>query len=125
MNLYGTGEVGSIGASPVDQHAVSIYQDDIYVELLDDNERLIVEPGILGRVVVTDLNNRVMPIIRYAIGDTAQWQNLANGRKALLVQGRVVENIVTVHGNIMTARMLQNFVLSNLMLLILFWYRTR
>ncbi|MEM7418456.1 MAG: aminotransferase class V-fold PLP-dependent enzyme [Pseudomonadota bacterium] len=113
VNLYGTGEVGSIGASPVDQHAVSIYQDDIYVELLDDNERLIVEPGILGRVVVTDLNNRVMPIIRYAIGDTAQWQNLANGRKALLVQGRVVENIVTVHGNIMTARMLQNFVLSN------------
>ena len=41
-----------------------------YVELLDDEGRPV-GPGELGRVVVTDLNNRVMPLIRYDMGDLA------------------------------------------------------
>lgn len=41
-----------------------------YVELLDDEDRPV-PPGELGRVVLTNLNERVMPLIRYEQGDLA------------------------------------------------------
>ncbi|MGH2676772.1 MAG: hypothetical protein ACRDHB_00230 [Actinomycetota bacterium] len=41
-----------------------------YVELLDDEDRPV-PPGELGRVVLTNLNERVMPLIRYQQGDLA------------------------------------------------------
>jgi phenylacetate-CoA ligase len=41
-----------------------------YVEVLDRDGRPV-GPGEMGRVVVTDLNNRVMPLIRYDLGDLA------------------------------------------------------
>lgn len=113
INLYGTGEVGSIGASSKDQHGVHVYQDDIFLELLDDNDEPVDEPGLLGRVVVTDLNNTVMPIIRYSIGDVGQWQRFANGQRTLLLHGRESENIITIHKQTVTARTLQNLVLCH------------
>ena len=41
-----------------------------YVEVVDDQGRPVA-PRETGRVVVTDLNNRVMPLIRYVMGDLA------------------------------------------------------
>jgi phenylacetate-CoA ligase len=39
-----------------------------YVEVVDDEGRPV-EPGREGRIIVTDLGNRLMPFIRYDIGD--------------------------------------------------------
>jgi phenylacetate-coenzyme A ligase PaaK-like adenylate-forming protein len=41
-----------------------------HVEVLDDEGRPV-RPGEIGRIVLTDLNNRVMPLIRYVQGDLA------------------------------------------------------
>lgn len=41
-----------------------------YVEIVDDAGRPA-GPGTRGRVLVTDLNNYVMPVIRYDLGDVA------------------------------------------------------
>ena len=41
-----------------------------YLELLDNNDRGVAR-GERGRITITDLNNRVMPFIRYDTGDTA------------------------------------------------------
>lgn len=42
----------------------------VYVELLDDRDRPV-PPGETGRVVLTDLNNLVMPFIRFDTADLA------------------------------------------------------
>src|SRR5262249_22049091 len=43
--------------------------DGVYVEVLRDGRPA--RPGEAGSVVVTDLSNRAMPILRYQVGDVA------------------------------------------------------
>lgn len=42
----------------------------LVLEILDDNDRAV-RPGKMGRVVVTSLFNRAMPLVRYETGDYA------------------------------------------------------
>jgi phenylacetate-CoA ligase len=43
-------------------------------EILDEeSDKPITEPGRAGRAVVTDLHRRLMPVIRYPVGDRAEW----------------------------------------------------
>jgi phenylacetate-CoA ligase len=44
--------------------------EHVIVEIVDENGRAVA-PGQLGRVIVTTLHNRLMPLIRYEIGDYA------------------------------------------------------
>jgi phenylacetate-coenzyme A ligase PaaK-like adenylate-forming protein len=46
--------------------------DSYVVEILDRDGRPA-PPGEIGRIVVTDLENRTMPLIRYRIGDLGHW----------------------------------------------------
>ncbi len=69
-NRYGCEEVGLI-ASECEQHdGLHINSNHIIVEFLDDNDEPV-EAGEEGRVVLTDLNNRAMPLVRYDVGDMA------------------------------------------------------
>lgn len=49
------------------QHCYHIHADNVVLEFLRDGQP--VEPGEVGEIVVTGLVNRVMPLIRYCIGD--------------------------------------------------------
>ncbi len=65
FNRYGCEEL-SIIASECDAHnGMHIFAEGLYVELLDDSEN---QPG---KIIITDLVNRAMPMIRYEIGDYA------------------------------------------------------
>lgn len=48
------------------------------VELVDFDGRPIYEPGVLGEIVGTGFDNRVMPLIRYRTGDLAMWSTQPN-----------------------------------------------
>ncbi|RST07528.1 phenylacetate--CoA ligase family protein [Streptomyces sp. WAC05374] len=62
------------------------------VEILDDaTDEPIAEPGRPGRVVVTSLFRRLMPIIRYPAGDRAEWTDPAAGHFRIL--GRAEEGV--------------------------------
>lgn len=43
------------------------------MQIVDDNGELITEPGIAGRLLMTNLTRKLMPIIRYPVGDMAKW----------------------------------------------------
>jgi phenylacetate-coenzyme A ligase PaaK-like adenylate-forming protein len=73
VNLYGTGEVGSIGASEKEQHDIVIYEQDVIVEIVDDDGVLIKQNNVNDNLLITDLNNLSMPIVRYAFGDIGCW----------------------------------------------------
>lgn len=44
----------------------------------------VTAPGVPGRVVTTDLVRRLMPVIRYPVGDVAEWVDPGAGRFRLL-----------------------------------------
>ncbi|MET9689869.1 phenylacetate--CoA ligase family protein [Streptomyces sp. NPDC006514] len=62
------------------------------IEILDDStDEPITEPGRPGRVVVTSLFRRLMPIIRYPAGDRAEWTGAGPGHFRIL--GRAEEGV--------------------------------
>jgi phenylacetate-CoA ligase len=64
---YGAGEIGSI-AFECEAARYHIFTDNVFVEILrPDGSRAAT--GETGEIVVTDLNNRALPLVRYRIGD--------------------------------------------------------
>jgi phenylacetate-CoA ligase len=101
-NRYGCEEVSLI-ACECDRHeGLHVNSDGIYLEILRFNGAPC-EPCEPGMIVVTDLMNRAMPMIRYQVGDTAAWaERLCScGRTLPLlsrIEGRVADYVVTPRG---------------------------
>lgn len=67
QNEYGCGEFGPI-AYQCDKGSLHIMSENLVLEIIAANG----EPapvGVPGDIVLTDLNNRAMPMIRYRVGD--------------------------------------------------------
>ena len=67
-NRYGCEEVGLIACECEQHQGMHLNIPHVYVEFLDANNRPV-RPGEPGKIVVTDLNNRGMPLIRYRVED--------------------------------------------------------
>lgn len=65
---YGCGEVFWLAAQCKERGGLHIFSDARHVEVVDD-EGIPCAPGEYGRIVITDLENYVFPIIRYVNGD--------------------------------------------------------
>jgi phenylacetate-CoA ligase len=95
---YGCGEVDIIAFCCPDggRH---IAAENVLVEIVQSGD----EPEGYGRVVVTDLNNKLMPVIRYCIGDLAPLarRNCVCGRGWPCigpVLGRVQDQFIEIDG---------------------------
>lgn len=66
-NQYGANEVNSL-AYECPEGNLHCMEDNVFLEVLDDNE-VPVSLGEEGDIYVTTLHNHVMPFIRYKIGD--------------------------------------------------------
>lgn len=108
FQTYGCREVMLI-ASECEVHAgLHVAMENVIVELIvrgPDGVRPA-RPGEIGEVVLTDLHNYGMPLIRYANGDLASW--LADDspcpcgrghRRLAHVDGRVTDALRDGHGN--------------------------
>ncbi len=71
IDVYSAQEVGIIAVECPQSGLYHVQEESLIVEVLDDAGRAC-EPGQTGRVVVTDLHNFAMPLIRYVIGDRAE-----------------------------------------------------
>lgn len=69
QNEYGCGEFGPI-AYECPEGSLHVMSENLLVELLGP-EGEPVEVGETGEVVITDLGNRAMPLVRYRVGDHA------------------------------------------------------
>ncbi|MCP5129217.1 MAG: phenylacetate--CoA ligase family protein [Pseudomonadales bacterium] len=69
-DIYSCQELGYMALQCPRHDHYHVTAESSLVEVLDDNNRPCA-PGEMGRVVVTALHNRVMPLIRYDIGDYA------------------------------------------------------
>lgn len=103
-NTYGSREV-MLMASECERHCgLHVHIDHLVLETVDADGRGV--RGRSGEVLVTDLHNYGMPLVRYANGDRATPDDAACdcGRALPLlasVDGRVLETIVTPDGRIL------------------------
>ena len=67
LNRYGSREVGLVASECAHQKGLHINMDNVVVEILADGQP--VAPGESGDIVVTDLWNFGMPLIRYRMED--------------------------------------------------------
>jgi phenylacetate-CoA ligase len=74
VNKYGTSELGTVaascGRSPRPGTDMHVFEDLFVVEVLRHGQP--VPPGEVGRLVVTDLINTAMPLVRYDVGDVGR-----------------------------------------------------
>jgi phenylacetate-CoA ligase len=115
-NRYGCEEVGLIACQCERHEGLHINSDGVFLEILRDGKPA--GPGEAGNVVVTDLTNLVMPLIRYQIGDVAvaSARSCPCGRGLPLlerIEGREADFVVTQHGELISGISLtENFALE-------------
>lgn len=68
FNQYGSREVGGIACECEKHEGLHVLMNSQYIEILDDDGKPL-KDGKSGNIVITNLINRKMPLIRYAIGD--------------------------------------------------------
>jgi phenylacetate-CoA ligase len=66
FNEYGCGELGTI-AHECERGAMHINAENLIVEILRND--IPCRPGEVGEIVITELNNLAMPLIRYRLSD--------------------------------------------------------
>jgi phenylacetate-CoA ligase len=115
-NRYGCEEVSLIACECERHDGLHINADGVYVEVLRDGKPA--PPGEPGAVVVTDLTNRAMPLLRYQVGDMAVLaaRPCPCGRGLPLLQrldGREADYVVTADGELISGISLtENFALQ-------------
>ncbi|MFQ5910481.1 MAG: phenylacetate--CoA ligase family protein, partial [Thermoplasmata archaeon] len=108
---YGSSEFSFHGFECRRQRGYHIHSDHILIEYLRDGEQ--VECGEAGEMVVTDLSNRAMSLIRYQLGDvgvpSCEPCPCGRGLPLLLsVEGRVEDFVVLPDSRILTPRQISS-----------------
>lgn len=67
---YRCGEIPWMAGECAAHDGMHTFADLRKVEVLDDDDRAVT-PGVMGQTVVTDMTNRVFPLVRYRLGDRA------------------------------------------------------
>ena len=101
--VYGSVDGGIIGTAVLgsdDPRVFRSFVDSSVLEIVDaETGKPITTPGRPGRLLQTDLTRRLQPMIRYPVGDLAEWVDVEDGIFRLL--GRADEGArvgpVTLH----------------------------
>ncbi len=104
---YSNMENGIMGVQPAEGDVYYIDSENYHFEILKMDSDEPCEDGELGRIVITDLRNRALPMIRYDTGDLARAKHkaLGDGRFRLLlteIYGRRSDMISDTEGNILS-----------------------
>ena len=103
FNRYGSREFGNVAHECEHHNGLHINIERVIIEVLREDGSEC-KPGEIGELVITDLDNEVMPFIRYRIGDMGSWseKECPCGRGLPLlekIEGRVFDLIHTPSGN--------------------------
>lgn len=103
FNRYGTRELGGVACECNAHTGLHVSMDNNYVEILDKSGQPL-PPGEVGDIIVTNLNNYGVPLIRYAVEDMGAWSLSGSclcGRELPLldiIQGRQPDSFKTKDG---------------------------
>jgi phenylacetate-CoA ligase len=103
VSLYSNQENGMLAQECVENKEFHVNSASYHMELLKMDSDAPVRVGELGRIVVTDLFNHAMPLIRYDTGDTGIWKEAAecgwHSQVLSSIQGARIDLISDTRGN--------------------------
>jgi phenylacetate-CoA ligase len=105
LSRYSSEEIGIIAQQTIKSPNNFVLNHASYhIELLNFDNDSPVMPGEFGRIVVTDLFNYAMPIIRYDTGDIAQRGQTPEGIMTFEhIEGRKMDLIYDTNGNVISS----------------------
>jgi phenylacetate-CoA ligase len=115
FNRYGCREVSVVASECTGHRGMHVMAEGLYVEV--ESQAGPAGPGQLGGILVTDLLNPAMPLIRYRIGDMGAWaagpcpcgRTLPRLEK---VSGRVTDFLVGCDGRLVSGVFLATYVVA-------------
>ncbi len=112
VDRYSNEEVGLIAQQKEFGGDYYVNKFGVYVEVVDPETLKPVDEGEQGRVVVTDLCNDLVPVIRYDTGDLATVVSYRDGQLVTIrdIVGRVSEQIFSVAVNPVSPLMLGPYI---------------
>ena len=109
-NRYSNEECGILGNTKTGTTEITLNTASYYFELLDLDKDEPVKPGEIGRIVVTDLFNRAMPLIRFDLGDLGISRDDGNCIKSLVsLQGRMDDVLKSSEGIVISSVTLSTY----------------
>jgi phenylacetate-CoA ligase len=116
FNRYGCREFSVVASECPAHSGLHVMAEGLYVEIETPAGRA--EPGQPGSILVTDLLNQAMPMIRYRIGDMGSWASrpCPCGRSLPLlgeVAGRVTDFLVGADGRLVSGVYLATYVVAH------------
>ncbi len=119
FNRLGCREFSVIASECSEHDGMHIMAEGLHVEIVRNGQH--VEPGRqpqeVGEILVTDILNEAMPLIRYRLGDTATWRagTCACGRhlpRITGLAGRVTDFLVGLDGRFFSGVALATFIVA-------------
>ena len=104
INRYDNEENGLIAISSPNSDVLHVNNQSVHIELLEVDSDKHVKPGVIGRVVITDLYNKAMPLIRYDTGDYAISKDDSKNVKTIeVIVGRKADSLKSTDGNLISS----------------------
>ncbi|MGI4859371.1 MAG: phenylacetate--CoA ligase family protein [Janthinobacterium lividum] len=100
-DTYSSQELGTIAIQALDADGYHVMAEGYIAEVLDAHDQPCA-PGTIGRLILTDLHNYAMPLVRYDTGDYAELATPSRGPHGLPVLNRVMgrkRNMIVIDGS--------------------------
>ena len=111
VSRYSNQENGILAQEMIEKDGFKINKASYFIEFLKVDSDEEASFGELARIVVTDLFNYAMPVIRYDTGDLAITEKLPDNEKVIKsIEGRILDFVYDTAGN-----MLSSHIISRLM----------
>jgi len=106
FNRYGCREFGNVAQECNLHEGLHVNSEHVFIEIIDEKGNPCA-PGVLGELIITDLDNLAMPFIRYKVGDYACWaeKKCSCGRSLPCLEkmdGRSFDLIKTKDGSVIS-----------------------
>lgn len=110
VSRYANEENGFLGQDGIINNVFYMNRANYYFEILKMDSDTPADDGEIGRIVVTDLYNWAMPMIRYDTGDVGAFnKNTSNNKFAIgSFGGRVVDSIENCEGELVSPHAITN-----------------
>lgn len=98
MDQYGCCELGNIAVQKPNEDFLTINADYVHVDIVDQDDRIVNKTKELGDILITDLNTKECPLIKYRLGDRSRiYQSMEESNdgfpKMEFVKGRISDAI--------------------------------
>lgn len=114
VSRYSNSENGIIAQQPYGSKNFEINWASYYVEILDLNHDVPVQQGETGRIVITDLFNYCMPMVRYDTGDIGKMDLGLDGSLVFSkIEGRKMDMFTNTKGEYISSHIVHHILQFN------------